>query len=132
MLRPGEVSAGWRSTYVGATDAYPDVRDLRDNVRDPDVEQEDHGLPQPALQEPVAAPQAVVKEITPAGLADVYNLHVPQTNALAVNGGVVVHNCYDAVSGYLKMRPWKPTKPKTEDELWRERAKKGGGSWMSN
>lgn len=36
-----------------------------------------------------------VKSIRPAGRADVYNMEVAETHDFAVNGGVIVHNCYD-------------------------------------
>lgn len=36
-----------------------------------------------------------VKGIRPAGRADVFNMEVADTHDFAVNGGVIVHNCYD-------------------------------------
>jgi len=36
-----------------------------------------------------------VKSIRPAGRADVFNMEVADTHDFAVNGGVIVHNCYD-------------------------------------
>nr|DAO79519.1 MAG TPA: Intein splicing domain [Caudoviricetes sp.] len=36
-----------------------------------------------------------VKSIRPAGTADVFNMEVEGTHDFAVNGGVIVHNCYD-------------------------------------
>ena len=36
-----------------------------------------------------------IKSITYAGKADVYNMEVEETHDFAVNGGVIVHNCYD-------------------------------------
>jgi hypothetical protein len=42
-------------------------------------------------------------------------------------------HAYDSISGFCKMRPWAPVKPKDEDDLWLERLKKKSGerSWMS-
>lgn len=39
----------------------------------------------------------IVKSVTPIGRADVYNLEVEGTHCFAVNGGLVVHNCIDAI-----------------------------------
>lgn len=36
-----------------------------------------------------------IKKISYAGRADVYNMEVEDTHDFAVNGGVIVHNCYD-------------------------------------
>lgn len=38
-----------------------------------------------------------VKGIKRAGRADVYNLEVADTHCFSVNGGIVVHNCMDAL-----------------------------------
>ena len=38
-----------------------------------------------------------VKSIEYAGKADVYNMEVDDTHDYVVNGGIVSHNCYDAV-----------------------------------
>lgn len=43
-------------------------------------------------------------------------------------------HAYDSLSGFCKMKPWKPVKPKDEEESWLEKARKkskGDGSWMS-
>ena len=44
-----------------------------------------------------------VKRIVPAGTADVYNMEVEGTHDFAVNGGAIVHNCYDMVR-YVAMK----------------------------
>ena len=36
-----------------------------------------------------------VKRVRPAGAADVFNMEVEDTHDFAVNGGTIVHNCYD-------------------------------------
>ncbi len=38
-----------------------------------------------------------IKSITHKGRADVYNLEVPGLHCFIVNGGVVIHNCMDAI-----------------------------------
>ena len=40
---------------------------------------------------------AKVRKIEKCGKADVYNMEVDGTHCFAVNGGLVVHNCIDAV-----------------------------------
>ena len=44
----------------------------------------------------------MVLSITDAGIADVYNLHVPDGNAYLIEGGIVTHNCYDSIR-YMMM-----------------------------
>lgn len=44
-----------------------------------------------------------VKRIVPAGVADVYNMEVDDTHDFAVNGGAIVHNCYD-MARYVAMK----------------------------
>ena len=38
-----------------------------------------------------------VKSITPAGRADVYNMEVEDTHSFVIQGGVISHNCADAI-----------------------------------
>lgn len=40
---------------------------------------------------------AVVSRVEPAGIADVFNIAVEETHTFAIAGGLVVHNCYDAL-----------------------------------
>lgn len=46
-----------------------------------------------------------VKSITYAGKADVYNMEVEDTHNYVVNGGFIVHNCYDAARYMCMFRP---------------------------
>lgn len=63
-----------------------------------------------------------VKEIRPAGYADVFNMEVEETHDFAVESGVIVHNCYDELR-YVCMRnpiaPRRraPDKPRPYDPL---------------
>lgn len=52
-----------------------------------------------------------VKSIRPAGRADVYNMEVAETHDFAVNGGVIVHNCYDECRYVLMNNPIAPRVP---------------------
>ena len=46
-----------------------------------------------------------VKRISRAGRADVYNMEVEGTHSFAVQGGVIVHNCYDELRYVLMENP---------------------------
>lgn len=50
-----------------------------------------------------------IRAITPIGTGPVYNLHVPGPNSFVVNGGAVVHNCYDEIAYLLRSRPYMTT-----------------------
>lgn len=59
-----------------------------------------------------------VKAIEYAGKADVYNMEVEDTHNFVVNGGTVVHNCYDEWRYVCMARPIAPrinTKKKEPD-----------------
>lgn len=43
-----------------------------------------------------------VEEITEDGNEDVYNMEVCGTHNFSVNGGVVVHNCMDAIRYFVR------------------------------
>jgi hypothetical protein len=58
-----------------------------------------------------------VVAITPAGPVDVYNMHVEDTNCFAVNGGLIVHNCYDADRYALMSFPVKPQRFKSKKPI---------------
>ena len=45
-----------------------------------------------------------IKSIQPDGTEDVYNMEVKGTHNFAVNGGLIIHNCMDAVRYYVKTR----------------------------
>lgn len=49
-----------------------------------------------------------VKAIRPAGVADVYNMEVDDTHDFAVEGGVIVHNCYDELRYVCMKNPIAP------------------------
>lgn len=49
-----------------------------------------------------------VKAIEYAGKADVYNMEVEDTHNFVVNGGTVVHNCYDEWRYVCMARPIAP------------------------
>jgi hypothetical protein len=74
---------------------------------------------------------ATVQEVVYVARQDVYNLEVADTHCFAVNGGLIVHNCPDALMGFCKMNPWAPRQPKEHDPLTDIRKRAGGGSWMS-
>lgn len=46
------------------------------------------------------------------GYAPVYNMEVEDTHDFAVNGGVIVHNCYDACRMVLMKNPIAPRENK--------------------
>ncbi len=63
-----------------------------------------------------------VSRIVPAGTADVYNMEVEGTHDFAVNGGAIVHNCYDmfryiCMKNPIAPRPRVITKPKPYSPL---------------
>ena len=55
-----------------------------------------------------------VKEIRPAGVADVYNMEVDDTHDFAVQGGVIVHNCADMCRYICMARPITPQIPEPQ------------------
>lgn len=55
-----------------------------------------------------------VKSIRPAGRADVFNMEVEDTHDFAVNGGVIVHNCYDELRYVCMKNPVPAPVVKTE------------------
>lgn len=63
-----------------------------------------------------------VKAIVPAGRMDVFNMEVEDTHDFAVQGGVIVHNCYDecryiCMENPIAMRIKPAPKPKPFDPL---------------
>ena len=63
-----------------------------------------------------------IKSIEYAGKADVYNMEVDDTHDFVVNGGFVVHNCYDALKYVCMENPLNPPRmavwtPPQEDPL---------------
>jgi hypothetical protein len=58
---------------------------------------------------------AEIDSITPAGTADVYNMHVDDVESFSVEGGLIVHNSYDAAGHVLSGMPGKPKKPVKEE-----------------
>ena len=62
-----------------------------------------------------------------SGTRPVYNLHVPEVHNFVINGGVVVHNCYDEVVYLLRSRPFVTTEENRRDvEEWRDRREARG------
>lgn len=49
-----------------------------------------------------------VKQITPAGKADVFNMEVEDTHSFVIQGGVISHNCADEVRYFCMSRPIAP------------------------
>ena len=61
-----------------------------------------------------------VKAIEYAGKADVYNMEVEDTHNFVVNGGTVVHNCYDEWRYVCMARPIAPRVNIKKDKVdWR-------------
>lgn len=58
-----------------------------------------------------------VKSITYAGKANVYNMEVADTHDFAVNGGVIVHNCYDMIRYVAMANPIAPRADKIKPLL---------------
>jgi hypothetical protein len=52
--------------------------------------------------------------VEPAGKADVFCLVADGTHCFAVDGGLIVHNCYDEVRYAAMLRPVKPRRQPTE------------------
>ena len=79
-----------------------------------------------------------VKTIRFAGVADVYNMEVADTHDFAVEGGVIVHNCYDELRYVCMKNPIAPRKnmaqelPEREDPLnqRQESAKLDRYAWL--
>jgi hypothetical protein len=57
-----------------------------------------------------------VKRIEFAGYANVYNMHVEETHSFAVEGGLIVHNCYDETRYACMSRPIQPMKKEPEKD----------------
>ena len=49
-----------------------------------------------------------VKSVSYAGKADVFNMEVEDTHDFVIQGGVISHNCADAVRYFCMSRPIKP------------------------
>ena len=45
-----------------------------------------------------------IAEIKLDGTEDVYNMEVPGTHNFAINGGLIVHNCMDALRYFVQTR----------------------------
>lgn len=71
---------------------------------------------------------ATVEEVVYVGNQDVYNLEVADTHCFAVNGGLVVHNCPDALMGFCKMNPLPAAVPAAQDPDWMRARHVGGQS----
>lgn len=54
-----------------------------------------------------------IRSISPAGVADVFNMEVEDTHDFAIANGVIAHNCYDMVR-YVAME--NPIAPKAITE----------------
>jgi len=62
-----------------------------------------------------------IKSIKLIGKADVYNMEVEKHHNFCVNGGLIVHNCYDAVGyGLIAYHVEKSKAPKREDTLFEQ------------
>lgn len=64
--------------------------------------------------------------MTKGGRADVFNLHVPGVNNFVINGGIVVHNCYDETVYGLRSRPFMTTEGDREEEDFRRHMRRHG------
>lgn len=74
--------------------------------------------------------------IRPLPPEDVYNMEVDDTHDFAVEGGIIVHNCYDSIRYGLMTRPWAPyVEPeKAPPDRWgrkQRREEAGARSWMA-
>ena len=56
--------------------------------------------------------------IEEAGRADVYCLTVPTTAAFAIEGGLIVHNCADALRYGCMSRPYVRPAPEAKKPRW--------------
>lgn len=71
-------------------------------------------VPKPVMPEPsVVKIRTITRD---ARKANVFNLHVPGVNNFAINGGLIVHNCYDETVYALRRRPYVTT----ERDRWKE------------
>jgi len=57
-----------------------------------------------------------IKSITYSGKEDVYNLEVEDTHSFVIQGGVISHNCADAIRYLCMARPIKPRMSAPKDE----------------
>lgn len=48
-----------------------------------------------------------IKEIRPCGKQPVYNMEVDEHHNFSVNGGIIVHNCMDAVRYFANTVMWR-------------------------
>jgi hypothetical protein len=114
-------------------DVYGGLSDMRRGVRDATpnagkvLRRELQGVcPEAPTWDEAGEGAARVRDVVPAGFADVYNLDVAGTHCFAVNGGIVVHNSYDESRYMLMARPWK-AKVIKEDASWlRNRRRRSG------
>ena len=59
-----------------------------------------------------------IKRITPAGMADTYNMEVEETHDYTIAGGVISHNCrYVCMENPIAPRKREPAKPKRYNPL---------------
>lgn len=57
-----------------------------------------------------------VKSVKLVGRADVYNMEVDKHHNFSINGGIIVHNCYDGVTYGLCAYHAKKTAPKKQEK----------------
>lgn len=75
-----------------------------------------------------------IVSIRPLPPEDVYNMEVEDTHSFAVEGGIIVHNCYDGCRYGLMTRPWTPgvVKERPVRDRWNRDSEGGGAeSWMA-
>lgn len=48
-----------------------------------------------------------IKKIRPCGKQPVYNMEVDEYHNFSVNGGIIVHNCMDAVRYFANTVMWR-------------------------
>jgi hypothetical protein len=69
-----------------------------------------------------------VKSVKPVGTADVYNMEVDKHHNFSINGGIIVHNCYDGLTYGLcayhakkskSLKPEKSELEKDKERLWK-------------
>lgn len=58
-----------------------------------------------------------VKQVRPAGRADVYNMQVDSTHDFAVQNGIIVHNC-DEWRYACMSRPISPMRPVEKKQIF--------------
>lgn len=73
-----------------------------------------------------------IKSITKAGLEPVFNLEVPETHAFSIAGGLITHNCYDAIRYWCISRPWSLPEPKNRKDGWRDRLFNNDDTWATS